>query len=68
MSWKGFQVFTRISYGVYLVQFPVFFYNVGATRHVNEFKPTMLVKFFILYFIGFFLLNKFVFSYNYQRH
>lgn len=44
LSWKGFQVFTKISYGVYLVQFPVFFYNVGKTRHVDEFKPTMLVN------------------------
>lgn len=36
-------MFTKISYAVYLVQFPVFFYNVGITRHVDEFKPRMLV-------------------------
>lgn len=36
-------MFTKISYAVYLVQFPVFFYNVGMTRHVDQFKPRMLV-------------------------
>uniref|UniRef100_A0ABD2XP29 Acyltransferase 3 domain-containing protein n=1 Tax=Trichogramma kaykai TaxID=54128 RepID=A0ABD2XP29_9HYME len=31
-SWRGFLVTTRLSYAVYLTQFPVFFYNVGQTR------------------------------------
>lgn len=31
-SWKGFQITTRLSYAVYLTQFPVFFFNVGRIR------------------------------------
>jgi hypothetical protein len=31
--WRGFQVFTKISYAVYLTQFPVYFYNVGTARY-----------------------------------
>lgn len=31
-SWKGFMITTRLSYAIYLTQFPVFFYNVGRTR------------------------------------
>lgn len=57
LSWKGFELFTKISYSVYLVQFPVFFYNVGMTKHVGEFKPRMLVILLLLFFIkGIFLL------------
>lgn len=33
LSWKGFLVTTRLSYAIYLTQFPVFFYNVGRRRH-----------------------------------
>ncbi|XP_065345573.1 nose resistant to fluoxetine protein 6-like isoform X1 [Cloeon dipterum] len=32
MRWKGFQIFTKISYAVYLTQFPIYFYNVGTTK------------------------------------
>ncbi|GLH00858.1 uncharacterized protein GBIM_07125 [Gryllus bimaculatus] len=32
LCWPGFQVTTRLSYALYLVQFPVFFYNVGSAR------------------------------------
>ncbi|KAH0564337.1 nose resistant to fluoxetine protein 6-like [Cotesia glomerata] len=31
-GWRGFLVSTKLSYAVYLTQFPVFFYNVGVTR------------------------------------
>ncbi|XP_052120476.1 nose resistant to fluoxetine protein 6-like [Frankliniella occidentalis] len=31
-SWHGFLVCTRLSYALYLTQFPVFFYNVGLTN------------------------------------
>ena len=31
-SWQGFLVCTRLSYALYLTQFPVFFYNVGLTK------------------------------------
>jgi peptidoglycan/LPS O-acetylase OafA/YrhL len=32
LEWKGFLVCTKVSYGLYLTQFPVFFYNVGRVR------------------------------------
>ncbi|XP_053696128.1 O-acyltransferase like protein-like [Sabethes cyaneus] len=32
LSWRGFRVTTRISYAVYLTQFPIFFFNVGRVR------------------------------------
>ncbi|XP_056642944.1 O-acyltransferase like protein [Diorhabda sublineata] len=35
-SHKLFLLWTKISYTVYLTQFPVFFYNVGTTRSSNE--------------------------------
>lgn len=31
-------LWTKISYTVYLTQFPVFFYNVGVTRSTQEFS------------------------------
>lgn len=36
-SWRGFQVSTKLSYAIYLTQFPVFFYNVGRRRHVHHY-------------------------------
>ncbi|XP_054280087.1 nose resistant to fluoxetine protein 6-like [Macrosteles quadrilineatus] len=44
LSWKGFQVFTRISYSFYLTQFPVFFFNVGQTRTPEYYSITSLVN------------------------
>ncbi|CAD7077419.1 unnamed protein product [Hermetia illucens] len=35
LSWPGFQVATKLSYAIYLTQFPVFFYNVGRRRHAD---------------------------------
>lgn len=32
LEFRGFQVCTKISYSLYLVQFPIFFYNVGILR------------------------------------
>lgn len=37
LSWKGFLISTRLSYSIYLTQFPVFFYNVGKTRSAEYF-------------------------------
>ncbi|XP_067638010.1 nose resistant to fluoxetine protein 6 isoform X2 [Eurosta solidaginis] len=37
LSWKGFQVSTKLSYAIYLTQFPVFFFNVGRRRHVQHY-------------------------------
>ncbi|XP_063233050.1 nose resistant to fluoxetine protein 6-like isoform X2 [Bacillus rossius redtenbacheri] len=44
ISWKGFIVFTRIAYAVYLTQFPVYFYNVGTNRHAQYYHPFMLFE------------------------
>ncbi|XP_018574626.1 nose resistant to fluoxetine protein 6-like, partial [Anoplophora glabripennis] len=44
LKWKYFVPFTKIAYAVYLVQFPVFFYNVGKTRHVDEYKSYMMMQ------------------------
>lgn len=32
LEWRGFLVSTRISYALYLVQFPVYFFNVGLVK------------------------------------
>ncbi|KAI4477806.1 hypothetical protein M0802_014630 [Mischocyttarus mexicanus] len=37
LAWRGFVVTTRLSYAIYLTQFPVYFYNVGLTRTVEYF-------------------------------
>lgn len=37
-SWKGFMVTTRLSYAIYLTQFPIFFFNVGRTRHADHYS------------------------------
>jgi hypothetical protein len=44
LSWKGFVVFSRISYSVYLTQFPIFFYNVGSRRAAVSYSPNLLVS------------------------
>lgn len=44
-KWNGFRVFTRIAYAVYLVQFPVFFYNVGTARSPRYFTSQVLFNF-----------------------
>nr|CAD7586677.1 unnamed protein product [Timema genevievae] len=44
LRWKGFIVFTRMAYAVYLTQFPIFFYNVGTTRHSHYYRPYMLFE------------------------
>ncbi|CAG9854245.1 unnamed protein product [Phyllotreta striolata] len=36
LSNKIFLLWTKVSYTVYLVQFPVYFYNVGTTKSSNE--------------------------------
>ncbi|KAK0172238.1 hypothetical protein PV328_005583 [Microctonus aethiopoides] len=36
-AWRGFIIWTRLSYAIYLTQFPVFFYNVGQTRNPHHF-------------------------------
>ncbi|XP_059617038.1 nose resistant to fluoxetine protein 6 isoform X1 [Phlebotomus argentipes] len=37
LSWEGFLVTTRLSYAIYLTQFPVFFFNVGRTRTASRY-------------------------------
>lgn len=43
LEWKHFEKVTKISYAIYLVQFPVFFYNIGKTRHVTEYTHFFIV-------------------------
>ncbi|CAH2243576.1 jg12886 [Pararge aegeria aegeria] len=40
-----FKFFNKIAYGVYLTQFPIFFYNVGVQRHSEHYTPLLLVSF-----------------------
>lgn len=44
LCWKGFTVFNRIAYSVYLTQFPIFFYNIGTTRAASSYSPHLLVS------------------------
>lgn len=37
-SWRGFLITTRISYAIYLTQFPIYFYNVGQTRTAEQYE------------------------------
>lgn len=37
LSCRFFLITTRIAYAFYLTQFPIFFYNVGTTRHSGYF-------------------------------
>ncbi|XP_033205713.2 nose resistant to fluoxetine protein 6-like [Bombus vosnesenskii] len=37
LAWKGFLITTRLSYAIYLTQFPIYFYNVGRTRSAGHF-------------------------------
>ncbi|CAL1674854.1 unnamed protein product [Lasius platythorax] len=37
-SWRGFLITTRISYAVYLTQFPIYFFNVGQTRTAEQYE------------------------------
>ncbi|KAL1455621.1 hypothetical protein WDU94_009703 [Cyamophila willieti] len=43
-SWRGWMVFTRISYTFYLTQFPLFFYNVGSMRGAQQYSFGLLVN------------------------
>ncbi|XP_031333400.1 nose resistant to fluoxetine protein 6-like [Photinus pyralis] len=45
LHWKGFRYFTKISYSFYLIQFPVFFYNVGIQKAASEFTSHELLHF-----------------------
>lgn len=41
-NWSGFRIFTRIAYAIYLIQFPVYFYNVGTTKSATYFTTQIL--------------------------
>lgn len=64
LSCRLFLITTRLAYAVYLTQFPIFFYNVGTTRHSGYYHfitSTVNVEYFIgiisfLYLSVFFLL------------
>ncbi|XP_076165792.1 nose resistant to fluoxetine protein 6 [Ptiloglossa arizonensis] len=38
LTWKGFLITTRLSYAIYLTQFPIYFYNVGKTRSATHYE------------------------------
>ena len=38
LDWKGFQITTKLSYGIYLVQFAVFHFNIGQVRSSSHFS------------------------------
>ncbi|XP_076666635.1 nose resistant to fluoxetine protein 6 isoform X1 [Andrena cerasifolii] len=38
LAWKGFLITTRLSYAIYLTQFPIYFYNVGNTRSAEHYE------------------------------
>ncbi|KAL0839331.1 hypothetical protein ABMA28_016070 [Loxostege sticticalis] len=40
---RVFKFFNKIAYGVYLTQFPIFFYNVGIQRNPEYYSPFLLV-------------------------
>ncbi|GBP48278.1 Nose resistant to fluoxetine protein 6 [Eumeta japonica] len=42
-SWP-FRFFNKIAYGVYLTQFPLFFYNVGVRRNPGFYSPFSLLS------------------------
>ncbi|KAE8751905.1 hypothetical protein FOCC_FOCC001382 [Frankliniella occidentalis] len=44
LSWRGWVVFTRVAFALYLAQFPVFFYNVGSTRHAQYYTLGSLLN------------------------
>nr|XP_049463329.1 nose resistant to fluoxetine protein 6 isoform X3 [Anopheles coluzzii]XP_049463331.1 nose resistant to fluoxetine protein 6 isoform X4 [Anopheles coluzzii]XP_049463336.1 nose resistant to fluoxetine protein 6 isoform X6 [Anopheles coluzzii]XP_049463339.1 nose resistant to fluoxetine protein 6 isoform X7 [Anopheles coluzzii] len=60
-SWRGFRITTRISYAIYLTQFPIFFYNVGRTRSPQyfEFWPAVIFNTneYLVVFLSSFLLT-----------
>lgn len=38
LEWRGFQISTKLSYGIYLVQFAVFHFNIGSSRGPSYFS------------------------------
>ncbi|OWR44360.1 nose resistant to fluoxetine protein 6, partial [Danaus plexippus plexippus] len=44
VEWRLFKFFNKIAYGVYLTQFPIFFYNVGIQRHSEFYSPLLLTN------------------------
>lgn len=38
LSWRGFLVTTRLSYAIYLTQYPIFFFNIGRLRYPSDYN------------------------------
>lgn len=61
LSWKGFRVTTKMSYAIYLTQFPIFFFQVGRVRSslYYNFFSTVLFDFneYGVIFLSSFLLT-----------
>ncbi|KAK6620386.1 hypothetical protein RUM44_006787 [Polyplax serrata] len=43
-SSKYYLIWTRLSYSVYLTQFPIFFFNVGLQKHPQQYSIFLLVN------------------------
>ncbi|XP_069696140.1 nose resistant to fluoxetine protein 6-like [Periplaneta americana] len=44
LSWKWFRVFSRVTYSLYLVQLPIYLYNVGVRRTVQHYSPLQMLE------------------------
>ena len=65
LAWKGFLITTRLSYAIYLTQFPIYFYNVGRTRSAEHFAFfSMQVSCNINLWINIIINNIFLFFYS----
>lgn len=52
LSCRLFLVTTRLAYAVYLTQFPIFFFNVGTTKHSGYYHfitSTVMIVYFIFH-------------------
>ncbi|GLH06370.1 Uncharacterized protein GBIM_11903, partial [Gryllus bimaculatus] len=62
LEWRGFAVLSRLTYALYIVQFPVFFYNLGRARTPEYFTLGTLVNVgeFVAVFLAALALTAFV--------
>ncbi|XP_024082192.1 O-acyltransferase like protein-like isoform X2 [Cimex lectularius] len=46
LAWRWFKVIAKTTYSVYLIQFPVFFHNIGTIRSAKQFTSLDLFNIF----------------------
>lgn len=56
------RIFTKLSFAIYLTQFPIFFYNVGRVRNAEYFE---FIKIMVSYFMKF--LSQFIYFLHCQN-